>query len=504
MFCLSLYVDSKDNLVIVEDEDYSYDKDKAEVTALDYLILIIGARDKDYLLENNRFITDNHATSLFPIYSYNMLSFILYLMTLHFPACYHLFDFKTDKIEGVSSKLFNKLIKQKKENKKSPVYDFASRSFAFLEFPKKGFIISPHYLNLPTIVRREKNKYTNLYIEKNIRTLTDFRTGGKFSNMIPLLTPFKLDVLFYIPRFYKQFYYQKHQYSLGKAVQKDWSDIDRQKENIDMGFTPKRIKKINSNIKGFFEKLGLNSVKCLYNSVDRTNSLISSLDELHEFYLKSILISRHPSLKLNTKKNRTNGVYLLHNGVGRFKELLFDELLGNEDIDYKISIKEKFIHFKGKKESRLFSIKKTFDFNSRTLIDKKFLRIVNQVYKNYPLHRFVFLAYLYIHLFNQYGDDLVYLLLADRFKTEFNYQRFCERFEKSYTQKMAKSYFTFKNFETIFFSGAKNINHAKRKPDIAKFKSMLYYIHHHNLFTTEYRDYLWDRYALNPSSSFVS
>lgn len=501
---MPLYVDSKDNLVIVE-EDYSYDKDKAEITALDYLILIIGARDKDYLIENNRNILDNHCTSLFPIYSYNMLSFILYLLTLHFPACYHLFDFKTDRIEGVSSKLFNKLIKQRqqKENKKFQVYDFASRPFAYLEFPKKGFIISPHYFNLPEKVV-QKNKYTNLYIEKNIRVLTDFRTGGKFSNMIPLLSPFKLDVLFYLPRFYKQLYYQKHQYSLGKAIQKDWSNIDRQKEIIDMGFTPKQIKKINLKLKDFFEKLGLNSVKCLYNSVDRSDSLIYGIEELHEFYLKSILISRHPNLRLNTKKNRTNGVYLLHNGVGRFKELMFDEILGNEDmLDYKISIKEKFIHFKGK-ETRLFSINKTFDFNSKTLLDKKFLRIVNQVYKNLPLHRFVFLAHLYIHLFNQHGDDLVYLLLADRFKTEFNYQRFCERFEKSYTQKIAKGYFTFKNFETIFFSSEKKVNHAKKKPGIDRFRVLLYYLHHHNLFTAEYKDYLWDRYALNPSSSFVS
>lgn len=495
-------IDKNDNLVLVEGEYKEEIGEKRKVVnPIDYLTLIIGARDIKYLLSDNKNILDNENTSLYPIYSQFMLQFILYLLTFHFPFLGTMFDFKPHRKYGVFSQTFHDILfnmynkrpilhthyTDLRNVKPSNTYSFANRMFETLQMPK--FIIPKRYLSI-------ENNDDKLYVKDNIKSITKYNEKNKPYNMTQLIGPFKTDVLLYLTQFYFNYYneYYEDLIKTGRRIKDHFTYIDKQKMTLDIGVDEELIEKISANIRLFHGKeVKIKNLK-LY---CRDYGFWDNEKELHEFFLKSILIRRNPKHRLNTRLNRTNGIYLLPKGAGRFKELLKGEILRNGKLENYIDITPKllYIHLKNNPHPKKGALIKHLDFknNKPFLLDSKFIELANLIYKNHPLHRFVFYAQSYTKLFNQYGDKLVFLLLAEYFPTYFNFNLFknraVRRTEYHITNRRKEgSKMSFECFERLFFK--------KKRIDTKWFENFVNTLVYDRIMDKKTGQYLLAKYSL--------
>jgi hypothetical protein len=482
---------------------------------LDYILLILGARDYSYIMDSSHML-DNEVTSLYPIASYHMLQFILFMLSFKNAYIRHLFNFRKDKKTGVASEIFFKCISwvyskyqipkstdfsttviytrrnrgfrfYHTENTINMVYNFSSRPFAFLVMPFK-FLLNPR-----SNIKRKKKGGDPIYIElfcnkTSMLTWPLYAPKLKLSNLSDIEFAFKNDVLEYLPRFYYNRYDQYHHILIKKgtagrtgsgggnsAFNKFGNELTREEQTNFMTRTDLNKKNIGIEIseeladgyilqrKMLDKKLGLVSKtdeeiaqELFYKLKEEKFERIEKVDELDEFYLKSIIIRRPPTAKINTMLNGTNGVYLLHNGVARFKELLSMEILHhkekiNNDI---IKVTQRSIEIRYKKEEGGKTIyipfSKVVDMNNKPyLLSNKFMRLVDAVYGGkYELHGLLKYAEIYSRLFNHFGNKIIWFILGTEFKnyTGFNFEKYLDRKKQKQNNSLRP---TFVNFEAL-------------------------------------------------------
>ena len=101
-------------------EHESFIGDRYVLTPKDYILLVLGARDYNYLMhENTHHMLDNECTSLYPLESHTMLQFILFMVSHKSPRMAHLLKFKKSMVDGVLSNVVKSLVTTK--NRKKPL-----------------------------------------------------------------------------------------------------------------------------------------------------------------------------------------------------------------------------------------------------------------------------------------------------------------------------------------------------------------------------------------------
>ncbi len=465
-------------------------RDKFTAKPLDYLILIIGARDYRYIMDNNH-ILDNEVTSLYPIISYPILQFILFMMSFKNDYIRHIFNFRKDRIHGIYSDFFFKCINSMYKEYPIPkptgfrniildtrfnkgfrfyhddtimnmVYNFSNRPFTFLTLPLK-FVLSP----VVNCTKQGDPRYIKLFC-KNTNVLTWQKYASKLRlNFKDLEFAFKNDVLEFLPRFYFNRYNQYHDIMIKKGtagIIKNSTDMLLTREDQMNFMTRTDLYKKNINIeinkeladgyvlqkKTLDKKLGIKTdveeikQRLFHKLKEEKYKRIKAVDELDEFYIKSIIIRRSPRARINTYLNSTNGIYLLHNGVARFKELLFMEMLYHRKKINNNNIKMSDRSFKiydGKTTN--ITPSEIIDLDNRPyLLSNKIMKLVDSMYR-YELHGLLKYAEIYARFFNYLGNDVMYFILGTELA---NYTGF--KFER-YLEKKGKGWGTFINFEFL-------------------------------------------------------
>lgn len=381
---------------IKERQDYNKVKE-----ILKYICLVMGAaRDYDYLIHQNKNVMDNEVTSIHPL-TYPKISFILFILSLQDPYLHHLFSFTKSREYGVYSKSLNDVFdsienKYNKSIRRGRTYSFANREFVYLKMPH-----SLSLTNVPTYTKKDDSWMYKLFIEGDTRMLRHphYQPNRlKPKDMIELESIFKEDVLLYMPVFYHNYYLHLNTLK-GLYISK----TDRKKEVLKLGLSDDGKSRLLEKKRKFFESLGSVDKPQLKYKVQKE---IDSEDELHEFFLKSILVRRNPNERINTRLNNTNGVYLLQRGVALFREAVLQDILSSRIIpDFSfIDIKERNIFIDKKVKSR----DSVYDFNSKYLLKEDIHRIIQYKYKG--LHRLLKYIQIYSHLV--YSDNSCYYLLA--------------------------------------------------------------------------------------------
>ena len=483
-------------------------------TEMDCLLLIAGARDYNYLMfENSGHTLDHECTSLFPICSFNMLQFILFLICQKSPRMAHLFRFRKDKEYGVCSDVFHGLVI--KPPRKQLPNSVSERPLEHLKMPTH-FLITPQY----TLPRTEKspisNRYTRLFLEREgTRMLTNrkYPVRLKLEKLVDLEHIFKTDVLFYMPRFYQNHYQNAHDelarvsnilrimgmadpsndYEMPRAsFSSPISYSDRKKREMRMDLDGDTIAAIHSNIKRFFADLGLKGeIPSLEEETKRYLGILKgeemksvpivSKSELDEFFLKSILIRRPPHVKINTPANMTNGVYLLKNGVNRFRELVLMEVLNNpEEImgnrsrplrktqkQYNIMdhvyVGPRSIELRyGDRKTKRLKMSEVIDLSNKPfLLSKKFMRLVDRIYGKHEIHHLIKYAQIYTKVFNHMGERGVWFFLGTELAdhTDFDYSEYLTRVARirAGTHSYTKNQLSFQRFEEMVFGARQGV-----------------------------------------------
>lgn len=282
-----------------------------------------------------------------------------------------------------------------------------------------------------------KPRLNNWYTNEMLCTLGFSRKLG-FRNAGQL--KFKKEVLLYLPRFYFNVYSRYHEVTRKVASinqLKFMADTTNLHEYERASFHNPLFSKIEKQklyfSTGMDETQALEFLKGLDISYEELKSRltgegreepITDIYELNEFMIKSILVRRPPTSAINSPSNRTNGVYLLNKGVGKFRQLVLTEIMKGANFEY-IHVTDKFIEIKyggllkGRKKNtkrKRLPVNEIVDFNNKpTLLNQRFVDLIDKVYAKYPIHRVLKFAQVYVRLFNQFGNNGVYYLLGTEF-----------------------------------------------------------------------------------------
>ena len=511
-------------------EHESFIGDRYVLTPKDYILLVLGARDYNYLMhENTHHMLDNECTSLYPLESHTMLQFILFMVSHKSPRMAHLLKLKKSMVDGVLSTVVKSLVTTK--NRKKPLPNSITEGdFALLRMPRR-FVLTPRHFPLQKTPPVNLNNHTRLYCgTTEMLTHRQFFARIQLDTITDLEHVFKTDVLFFLPRFY--FNHYSHIYgelqrkssvlrTMGLAEPTDvqgrglhssvFSFTDRRKMHLRMQVDDDALKNIHRNTKRFYEKMGQNPPpldekerkRYLWHLSSSHEEHITSEQEVHEFLLKSILLRRPPHSAMNTAMNRTNGFYLLKGGVARLRELAYMEMLnspemvgGKKGLMDLVNIGQRWIEVSGGhgKTRKRLGIYDIVDMDNRPfLLKQSFMDLLDRIYGRHEVHLLIKYAQVYTRLFNHLGADVALFLLGAELSgyTEFDYARHVERYMRWMREEafvVRHTDFTFQRFEAMMYGGKRRLADNDTVADIPtnpRVVRIMWRMVHHGLYTRE-------------------
>ena len=349
----------------MENEEY-LEVEKLPLSVLDYIIMVVGAaNDYNYLIKKNRYVLDNEVTGIKALPSYFTVMFILYMISLKNPYIKELFAFRKSRRYGIMSDPFidalnsvykkyplpytwyahhyNKLESEflfHDDIKKMAAFNLGSRPFTFLSVRKKEI--------LPQQIYGKEKSVGN-----------------------------KIDVLLTLPRFYYNYYHS--------IINKDKATTNKMNINFQIP---------EENIRMIMKETGLSIERIkeiMKGDIERKKPM--SVDEVEEFFLKSIAI--------RYKRRKPRGIYLLRNGVARFREIVFHQsnIPSNNDI-----LNMDTFHLDGKK----IGFKDMVDLDNKPYLLKK--SFMDRIDKYYRKNSFIKYIEVYAALFGNHEHTAYYVL----------------------------------------------------------------------------------------------
>ena len=527
------YNKATDEFQLVELEPATL-KPPRELTALDYITFVLGARDYNYIFNENKLRLDNEVTSLYPICSFEMLHFIIYLLTKLDPVANHIFDFKKDKKYGVYSQVFHDTVqsvykkfplpsvefiieggvKRRRKNiefiyndedKGHLAYNLNNREFSYLRLHSKPRLLQNYFPHTPTYLNKLANlaqKQDTLYIKYSNKEVKKIKELGHF----------KMEILLYLPRFYFNSYSRLWEITskistIGNILKMKNSDnpyefntsknllftkLDKQKMYLSTGIDYELGETFRSNLKEYFDKIGAQVEIAPGDLTDifvgkRREEPITDIYELNEFMIKSILVRRAPNDPINTPVNNTNGVYLLNKGIGRLRLWVTDEIYEGARDDY-LYTSTRFLKVKNKK----LGVPAIIDYDSPYLLNKKIIELIDMIYDKHPVHRVIKYADIYTRLFNQFGNNVIWFLLGAHLDTDFDLEQCLQNKELLKSRNGKKGHrlpdTLFEKFEELITYHEKHL--------VVLLTRMI----KHNYYSKSRKEYMLDKFKILPDS----